>query len=89
MHLGTSLGGVWEVDSELILGPFLDPIWTISEKPHKLVNIPLHLAVGRAFRLNMTKYGSLEQCWWVPGIAPLPAHPYPHPGYTPSPHRHG
>ena len=48
----------------------------------------LHLAVGRALRLELTKYGSLGGYWGVPGIAlpdppsipiprvhPLPTHP--------------
>ena len=30
-HLGTIWGPVWEGYLEVILGPILDPFWTISE----------------------------------------------------------
>ena len=35
-HLGTIWGLVWRVYSEVILGPILDPFWTLSEKPHRI-----------------------------------------------------
>ena len=41
-----------EVDSEAILDPFWTHSQTHPEKPHKLVIKPLHLAVGRALRLE-------------------------------------
>ena len=47
-HLGTIWGLVWRVYSEVILGPILDPFWTLSEKPHRIRQNCLHTAVGRA-----------------------------------------
>ena len=80
-------GPVWgwsrRVDSGVDSGLILGHIWTISRKPHRKPGISLHLAVGRALRLNKAKYGSLEVYWWGTGIAPLQAHPHTHPGYTP------
>ena len=83
-HLGTSLGGVWEVDSRVNSGSILDLFWTQSEKPHRWVRNCLHLAVGRVLNLIYTVYGTLGMGWVGTGIAPLQTHPAPHyPGYTP------
>ena len=46
-----SAGGSWRVDIEVILGPFLDLFWTLTEKPHQNHENCLHTAVGRALRL--------------------------------------
>ena len=51
-------GPVQEGHSEAISGPYLDPFWTLSRKPHENHGISLHLAMGRALRLNIVKYGS-------------------------------
>ena len=63
-----------EVDMRVILvnsgpysGPILDPILDPSEKPHEIYRKGLHLAVGRAFDLNITKYGSWDGWAWVHG----------------------
>ena len=65
-HLGTTGTGVWEGHSEghseLILDPILDPILRNLIKQLK----SLHTAVGRALRLNIAQYGSLEGPGWVP-----------------------
>ena len=82
----TISGPVWRVilegHSGLILDPYLDPFWTLSEKPHELTRKALHLAVGRAFNLKYTNIGVLEVPGWVPGIAPPGTRPAPYPGYT-------
>ena len=64
--------------SEVNLGP-------VSQKPHGNQLIPLHLAVGRASRLNILNIGTLGWLGRVPGIAPPspPTHTH-HPGYTPA-----
>ena len=60
-------GPVWRVigrvDSGSILGSILDVSGPYSRKPHQYTRFKVHTAVGRASRLNMTKYGVLE----VPG----------------------
>ena len=57
---------VLRVDSEVILGPILGPYLRNLKKPHRTVNIPLHLAVGRAFSLKYTNIWVLEGAGWVP-----------------------
>ena len=46
----------------------------------------LHLAVGRALWLNILNMGAWDGLGLGTGIAPLPTHPAPHPGYTLLPH---
>ena len=53
----------WEGHSEAILDLILDPIWTLSEKPHQNDGYCLHLAVGRVLRLNMVKCRVLGLVW--------------------------
>ena len=50
--------GPWEGHSGVILEPYLDPIWTLSQKPHKTGPKPSQTAVGRALWIEYTKYGS-------------------------------
>ena len=75
---GGSILGSNEVDSGGQMRSILDPI---SETSLNTGNC-LHLAVGRALRLIMTKYGVLGGYMVVPGIA-LPALP---PGPIPRVH---
>ena len=65
-HLGTSLEVSWEGHSEVILGLILDPFWTLSRNLMKYLKNSLHLAVGMALWLNMTKYGSLGRSGGYP-----------------------
>ena len=44
------------------------------------------MAVGRALRLYITKYGSWDGAWVVPGIAPSQAPPVPTTPGTPLPY---
>ena len=55
------------VDSRVNSGSILDHSGTLSGKPHKTVKNCLHLAVGRAYLREMTKYGVLGGSWVVPG----------------------
>ena len=78
-----------EVNLRVISGSYLRYLGPIS-RPYlrnlmKLASGPYPRPYEAILRLNMTKYGYLGPVW-VPGIAPLPAHPHPYPGYTP-PHR--
>ena len=70
---------VLEVDSRVDSGSILDHIWTQSEEPHKTAEFDLHLAVGRALRLEYTNIRVLEVYWVGTGIAPPhpPGHPIP------------
>ena len=43
----------------------------------------LHLAVGRALRLDYAQYRGPEACWVGTGIALPPTPLVPYPGYTP------
>ena len=84
-HLGTGLEGQSEGQSGGQSGSFWDPIWTLSEKPHKIAVFHLHLAVGRALRLNMTNNGVLGGSWLGTGIAPPRPTLVPIPRVHPSP----
>ena len=69
--------------SELILGPILDPFLDPSEKPHEIAVFHLHLAVGRALRLNIDEYGPWEGTGLGTGIALPGTHPRPIPRVHP------
>ena len=46
-------GGLGGVDSRVILGHSEAILGPLSEKPHEIARISLHLAVGRALWLNI------------------------------------
>ena len=80
---GPVWGMVLEGHSGTVSGSFLDPIWTLSQKPHHLTRFYLHLAVGRALRLDLAQLWVPGGYWVGTGIAPPgPSHPH-YPGYTP------
>ena len=75
--------GVREVDLRVILGPFWVHLRVISEKPHRIPQILLHLAVGRALKAKYDEIRVLGHAGWGTGIAPPPTHPAPLPRVHP------